>query len=463
MSSLLWVVLPLSISASLIFLEVMVIERILKGEYHHLLFACMKIVTGFFLLPAFALACVVFGLTLTREVVRVNLDDVKWIIKGEIFFSDFQRIKSLLMNISFLWLCGVCTFLFLQFIRTGYLLKRLLSKCTLAGKREAAWKNKLLFQYKINKSVELLKSREISSPFLTGILRPKIVIPDRHFSDKEVEMILTHELTHLRNQDVLFKSFASVVQCFHWFNPIVYLYLNKVYEYCEYACDESVIKICNKAELEQYARLIISLAGKKRVYEPSMPLISSEIKVMKRRIFHIMKHEKKKQSRKVAAAVAAILAMCPVTVYASAYGVVKSQSELAAAYNNSYFAVKDWGKLDGEAVKVDMAENAEKAIRMVTRGTNEIDETVSAGKMIKLIFPSLSKGQLMRVYLTADSSSDQFSITITDSSGKGKRYTSQNGDIYVTYTVPVSGSYSIFISETGGQNDVHVTGTVKIE
>ena len=176
-----------------------------------------------------------------------------------------------------------------------------------------------------------------------------------------------------------------------------------------------------------------------------------------------MKHEKKKQSRKVAAAVAAILAMCPVTVYASAYGVVKSQSELAAAYNNSYFAVKDWGELDGEAVKVDMVENAEKAIRMVTRGTNEIDETVSAGKMIKLIFPSLSKGQLMKVYLTADSSSDQFSITITDPSGKGKRYTSQNGDIYVTYTVPVSGSYSIFINETGGQNDVHVTGTVKIE
>lgn len=463
MSSLLWVVLPLSISASLIFLELLVIERILKGEYHHLLFACMKIVTGFFLLPAFVVSCMVFYSALNREVVPISLDELKWIVRGEIFFSDFPRVQSLLMKLLFLWLCGVCIFLFLQFIRTAYLLKRLLSKCTLAGKREAAWKNKLLFQYKINKSVELLKSREISSPFLTGILRPKIVIPDRHFSNKELEMILTHELTHLKNQDVLFKRLASVVQCFHWFNPIVYLYLNKVYEYCEYACDESVIKICNKAELEQYARLIISLAGEKRVYEPSMPLISSEIKVMKRRISRIMKHEKKKQSRKVAAAVVVILAMCPVTVYASAYGVVKSQSELVDLYNKSYFADEGWEELGGEAVSINLAEPVAKEIRMITRGTNEIDETISAGKTIKLIFPSLSQGQLMRVYLTADSSSDQFSITITDPSGKGKRYTSQNGDIYVTYTVPASGSYSIFISETGDQNDVHVTGTVKIE
>ena len=176
-----------------------------------------------------------------------------------------------------------------------------------------------------------------------------------------------------------------------------------------------------------------------------------------------MKQGKKKQSRKVAVAVAAIVTMCPVTVYASAFGMMKSQSNLAATYDDAYSADKGWEAVGGEVVKVDLAEDAEKEIHMVTRGTNEIDETVSAGKMIKLILPSLSKGQLMKVYLTADNSSDQFSITIEDPSGNGNRYTSRNGDIYVTYTIPTSGEYGIFIRETSGQNDVHVTGTVKIE
>ena len=188
MSSLLWIVLSMSISASLIFLELLVIERILKGEYHHLLFVCMKILTGFFLLPAFILTCAAFYSALNRKAVPVNLDDVKWIIRGEIFFSDFQMVKSLLMKILFLWLCGACIFLFLWFIRANYLLKKLLSRCTLADKHAAAWKNKLLIQYKINRTVDLLKSREISAPLLIGILHPKIVIPDLYFSDKELEM-----------------------------------------------------------------------------------------------------------------------------------------------------------------------------------------------------------------------------------------------------------------------------------
>ena len=176
-----------------------------------------------------------------------------------------------------------------------------------------------------------------------------------------------------------------------------------------------------------------------------------------------MKQGKKKQSKKVVVAVAAILTMCPVTVYASAFGMMKSQSNLAATYDGAYSVDKGWDAVGGEAVNVDLAGDAEKEIHMVTRGTNEIDETVSAGKMIKLILPSLSKGQLMKVYLTADNSSDQFSITIEDPSGNGSRYTSRNGDIYVTYTIPDSGEYGIFIRETSGQNDVHVTGTVKVE
>lgn len=465
MSSLFGCVLLMSISASLIFLELLVIERLLKGEYHHLLCVCMKIVTFFFLFPAFILTCIAFYLALNRRVVPVNMDDIKWIIRGEIFFGDFLMVKFFLMKILFLWLCGVCILLFLRFIKASYLLKRLLLKCTLADKHATALKNKLLLHYNIDRTVVLLKSKEISVPFLTGIIHPKIVISDTHFSNKELEMILTHELTHLKNKDVLFKSLASIVQCFNWFNPIIYIYLNKVYEYCEYACDESVIKICNKEELEQYARLVISLVGDKRVYEPSMTLVGGKVNlnIMKRRVYHIMKQGKKIQSRKVAVAVAAILVMCPVTVYASVFEMVKNQSELVDLYNKSYFTDKGWRELDGEVVNINLAEVLTKEICIITRGTNEIDETVSAGKTIKLIFPSLSKGKLMKVYLTADSSSDQFSITITDPSGSGNRYTSRNGDIYVTYTIPTSGEYAIFISETGGQNDVHITGTVKID
>lgn len=58
--------------------------------------------------------------------------------------------------------------------------------------------NKIKKQLKVNKEVKLYQSNLFSTPFITGIFRPIIFVPEYDFSAKEWDLILTHELIHLK-------------------------------------------------------------------------------------------------------------------------------------------------------------------------------------------------------------------------------------------------------------------------
>ncbi len=144
-----------------------------------------------------------------------------------------------------------------KYIKTAKTLRQLTKKCYSAETLEIYFS--VCKRLGIRKNIELLESKYLKSPLLFGIFRPVIIIPDKSFSKKELEMILAHELTHCKHCDLWISLGASIAQCVHWFNPAVYFMGKSITETCELFCDETVIKHLNAEDKKSYGSLILSV------------------------------------------------------------------------------------------------------------------------------------------------------------------------------------------------------------
>lgn len=145
--------------------------------------------------------------------------------------------------------------------------------------------------------VRLLASPLVQSPMLVGFFRPTIVLPSEHLPDSDAQFILTHELTHFRRGDLWKKFLVNMIQCIHWFNPIVCL-LNRDFAYwLETSCDEDVVSSLNYAQRKEYGYLLINYAPATRHVGPRLYVSFTSCRYkLKRRISIMMNSNKKSRS-----------------------------------------------------------------------------------------------------------------------------------------------------------------------
>ena len=83
-------------------------------------------------------------------------------------------------------------------------------------------------------------SEKVISPAVYGIVKPKIILPSS-YKDRDVELVILHEKTHIRSFDNLWRIIAFVIVAVHWFNPLCWLFLKGFLADLELSCDERVI------------------------------------------------------------------------------------------------------------------------------------------------------------------------------------------------------------------------------
>lgn len=99
--------------------------------------------------------------------------------------------------------------------------------------------------------------RRIKSPMMTGFLKPMILLPEGSFSEEELDVILKHELTHRRRGDMWFRLLLLIANSVHFFNPFVYIMVNKAQRDMEYSCDDAVIGQTSDAYRKFYSMTIL--------------------------------------------------------------------------------------------------------------------------------------------------------------------------------------------------------------
>lgn len=105
-------------------------------------------------------------------------------------------------------------------------------------------------------------SEKIDSPFVLGIIRPRIIMP-YGLKKQEGCQILKHEQTHIRHHDPLIRLMGTLCICLHWWNPLVWLAVFKMNQDMEMFCDETVLRNASMEEKKSYARTLLSFAEKR--------------------------------------------------------------------------------------------------------------------------------------------------------------------------------------------------------
>ena len=162
----------------------------------------------------------------------------------------------------------------------------------------------------------------VTSPTLWFGLRPAIVLPRGVEADR-LEDILSHELTHAKRHDLLYKWLAAAVTSLHWFNPLMAVVRRQISHACELACDEAVTRTMDGPARRHYGETLLALAARPpRGMGVLATTLCEEKQQLKERLVTMMKGRKQGP-----AALAATLALAiALTGCAAISGAVPSAS-----------------------------------------------------------------------------------------------------------------------------------------
>ena len=114
----------------------------------------------------------------------------------------------------------------------------------------------------------------ISSPFVLGMLRPRIYLPFR-LSEQEREYIIRHEEFHIRRKDIYVKTLAFFLATVYWFHPFVWIAFFCMGRDMEMSCDEHVLVKMGSGIKKEYSLSLLSFASNRRRH-PAGPLSFGE-------------------------------------------------------------------------------------------------------------------------------------------------------------------------------------------
>ena len=185
---------------------------------------------------------------------------------------------------AYIWLCGFIVLL----VRNLFLI----------------WRTKQTVLMAIRRKDNIYESECISTPFVLGIVRPKIYIPF-NLSEQEREYILKHEQYHIRRKDQIIKICAYILCVIYWFQPLIWFAYFVMIRDMEMSCDEYVLKNSKSDIRAAYSTSLLKLATKTGDFNAGLPAFGESD--IRKRVKNIMKFNAKKKWVSVVAAIAVVI------------------------------------------------------------------------------------------------------------------------------------------------------------
>ena len=126
----------------------------------------------------------------------------------------------------------------------------------------------------------------IDTPFILGILRPAIYLPasgkgNHVLTEREYDLILAHEQSHIRNLDHLWKPLGFLLLSIYWFQPLLWVAYILFSRDIEFACDERVIRRLDTNRVKDYMETLLKCSNQGAGFS-ACPLAFGEVGVKQR-------------------------------------------------------------------------------------------------------------------------------------------------------------------------------------
>jgi bla regulator protein BlaR1 len=112
-------------------------------------------------------------------------------------------------------------------------------------------------------TLTVVKNNQLSSPVLSGIFKPTLLIPEgfhSQFSVRQQQLMINHELVHFHRGDNLYNLFALLFVAVFWFNPLSWLAYRAFRRSQELACDAAVLKQSTTEDQISYSKALVQCA-----------------------------------------------------------------------------------------------------------------------------------------------------------------------------------------------------------
>ena len=187
-----------------------------------------------------------------------------------------------------LWLLGVALLLLYGLVSTFRLHRRLDTATRLSG--------------------NVFQSEAVRSPFLLGLVRPRIYIP-YGLPPKALLCVLAHERFHLGRLDHLSRRAAFILLAVHWFNPLCWLAFFLMGRDMELSCDEGVLRR-GGVSAREYSATLLAFAANRRFFADGLTAFGETS--VRSRIRNVLgwKPPRRAAALSAAAISAAVLAVC---------------------------------------------------------------------------------------------------------------------------------------------------------
>ena len=165
--------------------------------------------------------------------------------------------------------------------------------------------------------VTVYQSENVRSPFVFGLIKPKIYLPFQ-IGERSMTSVIAHEQAHIQRLDHLWKPLGFFLLTLHWFNPLIWLSYVLFCRDLELACDERVIRNLDRDARADYAAALLSSSVSKPKIA-ACPLAFGEVGVQKRIKAALSYRKPVLWVTAVALAVCLVAAVCfftePVSIY----------------------------------------------------------------------------------------------------------------------------------------------------
>ncbi len=244
----------LSLTGSIAFCIVLLIQKGLDRFSFGLRLRLMKLIAVLYLLP------IVYP---AMRLSRYQYTQGNWVYEGIFGEGSSGIVAKIFQLVGVIWLIGMGIGIIVRAVEYLRLQKLFKQNEPLT---QAGWKT-MIRQERWKKAldgIEIRQNESLLGPIVTGIGHPVIVLPVCDYTDKEMCMVLDHEIRHVKSHDLWWKRLALLATWLHWFNPLVYLLLDRMIVEQEVECDVSICQSTSHYTAKEYALFLLSLEEMRR-------------------------------------------------------------------------------------------------------------------------------------------------------------------------------------------------------